>query len=251
MALRRNGTTSVTDGQRTQNLGVLVKTSLVDYPGRVAAALFTTGCNLRCPYCYNGPLVMGALADPAENLTVEDVFSHLEKRRSVLTGFVISGGEPLLCCDLHRLIRGARSLGYKIKLDTNGTLSQKLHGMLDTPDLRPDFIALDVKTAPERYIELGGEPYASDELLQSIELVAALPPEAREFRTVLVPGLVAQADIATLGSLLPRDASWRFAPFRNKDCLNPRYNELAPYSTAEMSALVALAREYVPDAQLR
>jgi pyruvate formate lyase activating enzyme len=180
------------------NLGVLVKTSLVDYPGRVAAALFTTGCNLRCPYCYNGPLVLGAPAHSDEALTLEDVLSHLEKRCSVLTGFVISGGEPLLCPELPRLIRGARSLGYKIKLDTNGTLSEKLSELLNTPDLRPDFIALDVKTSPDRYSELSGSPPASTVLLQSIRLVAALPPDAREFRTVLVPGLVGQADIATL-----------------------------------------------------
>jgi pyruvate formate lyase activating enzyme len=248
MVLRRKGTPHVTDGQRTQNLGVLVKTSLVDYPGRVAAALFTTGCNLRCPYCYNGPLVLGAVT---EALTVDAVFSHLEKRRSVLSGFVISGGEPLLCPELPRLIRGARSLGYKIKLDTNGTLSQKLRDLLDTPDLRPDFVALDVKTSPGRYYELGDLPSAGDELLQAIKLVSALPTEAREFRTVLVPGLVTQADITTLGGLLPRDASWRFAPFRNKDCLATRYNELAPYSTAEMNDLVSLAQDYIPDAQLR
>jgi pyruvate formate lyase activating enzyme len=251
MVLRRNDTPHVTDGQRTQNLGVLVKTSLVDYPGRVAAALFTAGCNLRCPYCYNGPLVTGALANSTDDLTVDAVLQHLEKRRAVLSGFVISGGEPLLCPELPRLIRGARSLGYKIKLDTNGTLSQKLQDLLDTPDLRPDFVALDVKTSPVRYPELAAPPSAVNELTQSIKLVSALPTGEREFRTVLVPGLVTPADIAALGSLLPKDAAWRFAPFRNKECLDPRYNELAPYSAAEMADLVSLAQEYIPDARLR
>jgi pyruvate formate lyase activating enzyme len=183
-------------------------------------------------------------------LTVESVLAHLEKRRSVLSGFVVSGGEPLLCCELPRLIRGARSLGYKIKLDTNGTLSQKLHELIDS-DLRPDFIALDVKTSPERYSEFGGGADGGTELLQSIKLVAALPPDAREFRTVLVPGLVSKADIAALGRLLPKDASWRLAPFRNKGCLDPRYNGLTPYSPAEMTELVSLAKEHIPDTELR
>ena len=114
----------------SKNLGALVKTSLVDYPGRVSAALFTLGCNLRCPYCYNGHLVTGAAYLSAEAVTLDAVLEHLEKRRAVLSGFVISGGEPLLCPELPRLICGARSLGYKIKVDTNGTLSQKLQHLL-------------------------------------------------------------------------------------------------------------------------
>ncbi|MDR3311662.1 MAG: 4Fe-4S cluster-binding domain-containing protein, partial [Spirochaetaceae bacterium] len=89
-------------------LGTLVKTSLVDYPGRVAAALFLCGCNLRCPYCYNALLVRGTL--PAEEgVDFETVISYLERRRNVLSGFVISGGEPLLCPRLPHLIALAKS----------------------------------------------------------------------------------------------------------------------------------------------
>ncbi len=135
--------------------GVLVKTTCVDFPGRVAGSFFLKGCNIRCPYCYNVGLVLEDSVYDSEPLsTVAELFAHLEKRQGILSGLVISGGEPLLNPYTPLIIKKARELGYKIKIDTTGTLPGKLKVLVDNPELRPDFIAMDIKTTPARYATL-------------------------------------------------------------------------------------------------
>lgn len=239
--------------------GVLIKTTLVDFPGRVASTFFLKGCNLRCPYCYNTGLVLGgkeAEGDPV--IPLSELFAHLEHRKNVLTGLVISGGEPLLNPDLKEIILRARSLGYKIKLDTNGTLPDKLAELINSEQLRPDFIAMDIKTNPFRYaadICLKDSPLSKDDipslLARSAKLISSLPAECREWRTVLVPPLVKKDDIKAMAKLLPADASWQFAQFRNEHCINPAYNDIPPYLDAELKELVSFAQTLVSGAALR
>lgn len=276
---------------KTDLCGSLIKTTLVDFPGRVAAAIFLRGCNLRCPYCYNIELVLPQSAETPANsglCSLGELFSHLEKRRNVLTGLVVSGGEPLVNPLTPEIIKKAKSLGYKIKLDTNGTLPEKLEQLLNDDALRPDFVAMDIKTAPRRYAEtmLGKHEAASqaaasqtqakpqsplaasqadalsqaaasqaEEIAQKLErsakLVAALPPECREWRTVLVPPLVQESDIRDMAEILPKDASWQFAQFRNDSCLDPSYNAIAPYTDAEAARLVETAKELIYGATIR
>ena len=251
----------------TKPIGALIKTTLVDFPGRVAASLFLKGCNLRCPYCYNWELIDATLGSGAQAAdsgngadtgvglsTLEEVLAHLEKRRNVLTGFVISGGEPLLFPYLKELILHAKGLGYRIKLDTNGTLPERLQAIVDNPDTRPDFIAMDIKTAPNRYGLVQGNADIdgiAEKLEKSIGIISSLPAESREWRTVLVPPLVGKDDIAEMARLLPKDASWQFAQFRNENCLAPAYNDIAPYTDAEAADLVAYAQSLISGARLR
>jgi pyruvate formate lyase activating enzyme len=232
-------------------LGTLIKTTLIDYPGRVAASLFLHGCNLRCPYCYNTDLVTGSF-DAYRPVTAEELFAHLEKRRAVLTGFVISGGEPLISPWLEALITGAKDLGYQIKIDTNGTRPEELAKITGTEKFRPDFVAIDLKTAPSRYSELGWEEHMASSIRCSLKLIENMDKNIRrEYRTVLVPGLVTREDIPEMASLLPRDASWKFAPFRPGTCVDPDLNEQVPYTEGEMQHLVAFAQEFIPGAELR
>lgn len=239
-----------------KKIGALIKTSLVDFPGRVAAALFLQGCNLRCPYCYNTELVIGKPED-YDAVTFYQVIEHLKKRASVLTGFAISGGEPLLSSCLPRLITEARKLGYKIKLDTNGLMFEKLERILLDPELCPDFIALDIKTSPSNYAVLGGAHSpagimsAQNKLLRAIEIVSALPAEKREFRTVLVPPLVTKTDIDSIAQYLPPDAAWYFANFRAENCLNPSYNEIRAYTDEQVRELITYAKTKIADSSLR
>lgn len=272
------GESAQTDlSHKTDLCGALVKTTLVDFPNLVAAAIFLRGCNLRCPYCYNIELVLPQSADALKNsglCTMDELFSHLEKRRNVLTGLVVSGGEPLVNPLTPEIIKKAKSLGYKVKLDTNGTLPEKLEKLLNDDDLRPDFVAMDIKTAPHRYAEtmLGKHvsqanapltdetqsPVAASQaddiarkLALSAKLVASLPPECREWRTVLVPPLVKESDIRAIAEILPKDASWQFAQFRNDNCLDPSYNDIVPYTDAEAAHLVETAKELISGATLR
>ena len=245
--------------------GVLVKTTCVDFPGRLAGSFFLKGCNIRCPYCYNIGLVLTESEMPAgieteELNSVAELFAHLEKRQGILSGLVISGGEPLLNPYTPVIIKKARELGYKIKIDTNGTLPEKLRALIENPELRPDFIAMDIKTTPARYSTLicgdkspffGKSDYFEKLLRESAELVAAYPADCREWRTVLVPGLVTKEDITEIAKLLPQDASWQFAQFRNENCLDPAYNEIYPYTDTEIKELVEYAKSIVEGATLR
>jgi pyruvate formate lyase activating enzyme len=239
---------------KTQNgmTGALVKTSLVDYPGKVAAAYFVRGCNLRCPYCYNRELVIGeSETNNAHAATAAEVIAHLKKRKDVLTGFVLSGGEPLLSPGTAELVSAARGLGYFVKLDTNGTTPEILERFLSSPDTCPDYVALDIKTSPERYHLLFSERDYQKEVLRSVEILRRLAPDAREFRTVLVPPLVGKEDILAIARILPMDALWFFAPFKNGSCLDPSYNGIAPYTDTEAEHLVQAAGEIIPGAQMR
>lgn len=250
------------------------------------------GCNFRCPYCYNTELVepsggnqsqaqkSGAQAkrDNPQFVSIQDVIAHLKKRAAVLSGFVISGGEPLCQPDaVRQLILEARSLGYKIKLDTNGAFPGRLQELLSNPACAPDYVALDVKTAPERYSELQAQDAATakafqdlnaaadslafkasqaqdaaaKKIIESIKIVSALPADAREFRTVLYPPLVGQAEIKEIANLLPKDARWFFAHFLNGHCLSAAAQNVQPYTEDEEAALVELARSFIPGAALR
>ncbi len=235
---------------------VLLKTTLLDFPGRVAAACFVRGCDLRCPYCYNAPLVdadFSGLGDAPQFVSDEEVVGHLKRRRNVLTGFVLSGGEAL--CDFSlakNLISSARSLGYKIKLDTNGTFPERLEELFSDERFAPDYVALDVKTSPERYAELGANARdLGGKILRSIKAVSALPCERREFRTVLYPPILGKDEVEKIAPILPRDASWFFARFQNESCLSSEAEKVSPYSDEKAEELVSLAKRFVPNAALR
>ena len=247
--------------------GVLVKTTCVDFPGHLAGSFFLKGCNLRCPYCYNRELVIGfenisgLSKQQSDNLsTINELFAHLEKRQGILQGLVISGGEPLLNPYTPLIIKKARELGYLIKLDTNGTLPDELEALLNDKELRPDFIAMDIKTSPARYAKeicnpsspfAGKAEYWEKKIKRSADLAAAFPAEAREYRTVLVPPLVQKEDIKNMAEILPKDTSWQFANFRNENCLNPAYNDILPYSDTEAAELVEYAKTFIDGAELR
>ena len=247
--------------------GVLVKTTCVDFPGHLAGSFFLKGCNLRCPYCYNRELVIGfenisgLSKQQSDNLsTINELFAHLEKRQGILQGLVISGGEPLLNPYTPLIIKKARELGYLIKLDTNGTLPDELEALLNDKELRPDFIAMDIKTSPARYAKEICNPsspfyekskYWEKKIKRCVDLAAAFPPEAREYRTVLVPPLVQKEDIKNMAEILPKDTSWQFAQFRNENCLNPAYNDILPYSDTEAAELVEYAKTFIDGAALR
>ena len=240
--------------------GILVKTTCVDYPGLLAGSFFLRGCNLRCPYCYNTGLVLGKTNEGQPLNTVQELFDHMEKRQGILKGIVISGGEPLINPYTPQIIKKARELGYQVKLDTNGTLPDELETFINDPALRPDFIAMDLKTSPERYADTmcpsfskyhGNSEHFKNVVSRAAALVATYPAEQREWRTVLVPTLVKKEDIKAMAELLPPDASWQFAQFQSQNCLDPSYNGMLPYTDAEANELIEYAKKIIPGANLR
>jgi pyruvate formate lyase activating enzyme len=233
----------------------VVKTSLVDYPGLVAAALFTRGCNLRCPYCHNPELVFGPL--PSDMRSASEVLAFLHSRRNVLEGVCVSGGEPLLHPELPDFIREVRALGYKIKIDTNGTLPDVLER------LAADYIAMDIKTLPEKYAALlckdaaeanaaavNAVPDGNTPEMQKITAASGDTPEARkiaaavrqsiqyiinsgidhEFRSTAAPGIFLEEDIPELARLVRGARRYIIAGMRPDITLDPAYGKTrAPY----------------------
>lgn len=173
----------------------LQKLSLLDYPGKLAATVFTGGCNLRCPFCHNAALV----THPAdcERIPEDEVFAFLCKRRGLLDGVCITGGEPLLQEDLEDFIVKIRNLGFLVKLDTNGTFPEKLDHLIRRGYL--DYVAMDIKNSFDKYSETAGVFNLDVEAVaESVRLLlrGAVP---YEFRTTLVKPLHTEADMEKIG----------------------------------------------------
>lgn len=247
------------------NVGLL-KTTLVNYPGRVAAAVFLPGCNLRCPFCHNGELATASVVSGPhlnhqannEYIPLEEAYSHLVKRASVLSGFTISGGEPLLSPVLNDLIQKAKGLGLAVKIDTNGTLPDRLESILKNKYTRPNMIALDIKTSPDRYGELTIERnynnFAGNSLLRTLAILeepSTFENIRIEYRTVLIPALVGDNEILEIAALLPKNADWQLAQFVPGNCLDPTWNSIEPYGNAETKHLVSLAKTRINGATFR
>ncbi|MBQ5781371.1 MAG: anaerobic ribonucleoside-triphosphate reductase activating protein [Spirochaetaceae bacterium] len=229
--------------------GTLVKTSLVDFPTRVSAVMFFVGCNLRCPYCYNHAVVHGDIPQE-ELLSLADLEAFFQKRHKVLSGFVASGGEALLSPLLPRALEMAKDFGLATKLDTNGTLPEKLISLFENDETRPDYLAVDVKTSPKRYDSLLGQGYG-EKILATLDFLKALDVDSYEIRTVLVPTMVDSREITEIGESVSKDANWFLAQFRAENCLNPQFNDLIPYDEAKLQSLADLAKTKVPNARLR
>ena len=162
----------------------LQKLTLLDFPGKTACIIFTRDCNFRCPFCHNADLVIGDAA-PLDN---EEIFAYLDKRKKLLDGVVVTGGEPLLQTDIADFIRRVKSFGYAVKLDTNGTYPDRLRALLDEGLV--DYVAMDIKNGEDFYLETAG--FSNEALLsrvkESIALIMA-SGVSYEFRTTVVKGL--------------------------------------------------------------
>jgi pyruvate formate lyase activating enzyme len=177
--------------------------SLSDFPHKLAATVFTVGCNFACPYCHNPELVHVTQDTP--ELTIEAFFDFLQRRRGRLNGVCVTGGEPTLHQDLPEFVARIRSLGYAVKLDTNGSNPGMLAELLDASLL--DYVAMDVKAAPSRYAEVTGNPGA---LLLAEASIALLDRHevAHEFRTTILPRLFGEADLDELAEMLPKGSDY-------------------------------------------
>lgn len=240
------------------------KTTLVNFPHRVASAVFLRGCNMRCPYCHNPELVL-----PNDNnytdgknenafFELEEIYSFLEKRKNVISALVISGGEPFLSSALFEIIAQAKKFSLKVKIDTNGFFPDKLLRVLSTEDLKPDMIALDVKTSPERYNELFPKipvfefEKLKNKFLKTLEILREYQKKIDvEYRTVLVPNLVSEKEIKTIAAYLPHEAVWRLADFVPGHCLNDEWNSIKPYTIEKLHQLLETAVKIIPNTELR
>lgn len=180
------------------NIQGLQKLTLLDFPGKTACTIFTGGCNLRCPFCHNSPLVINPPKESA--YSEEELFSFFKKRIGILDGIAITGGEPLMQPDIADFIVKVRELGYSVKLDTNGTYPDKLKYLVNNKLV--DYVAMDVKSGPTGYpqcVGIGG--YKIDKIMDSIAFLMQNNVDY-EFRTTVADGLHTQEDIEEIGLMI-------------------------------------------------
>ena len=193
------------------NLAGFVPLSLCDYPGRVAAVVFTQGCNYRCPWCHNGHL-LPLTADPLKRVSEESVLAVLEERRNRLGGVVVSGGEPTLQAALPRFLRRIKSLGLDVKLDTNGSQPAVLRQLL--ADRLLDYVAMDVKAPWDRYAALTGMACCDVAAVQASMALIAASGVPHAFRTTRVDLLLSERESVEIRTQIPLGSKHTWQPFR-------------------------------------
>ena len=223
------------------NLAGLIKTSLLDYPGKISSVVFTQGCNFRCGYCHNCQLIPMKSPDSEPDILEEDFFEFLNQRKELLDGVVITGGEPTLQIDLEEFIWKIKSLGLLVKLDTNGTASRRVEHLLDQ-DL-VDYIAMDVKMSWERYHELAPKS-AYRQIQKTMDMVMKSGVEY-EFRTTVVPGIHDPRELEEIAKSMQGAHHFYIQNFRPVNTYDSSLLDQHGFTDKQLRAFKNIAAPYV------
>lgn len=222
----------------------LQKMTLLDYPGKVAATVFLGGCDFRCPFCHNFELADGSAGPLMDD---RELLAFLDKRKGVLDGVAITGGEPCINSKLTQLIDSIRSMGYLIKLDTNGYHPETLSKLIS--DKKVDYVAMDIKNSPEKYPMTVGVPGLNTRPIEeSIELLLKGTCEY-EFRTTVVKEYHEISDFEKIGDLIKGAEKYFLQQFTCRDTVPDK--TLNPPSEDELNQYLVVIKKNVPNAQLR
>jgi len=229
----------------------IVKQSFVDYPGKIAAVLFTRGCNFRCPFCHNGHLLTKIKKPEEERTDIEKVLDFLRERKGFLDAVVLSGGEPTLNEGLPEDLLCIKEMGYLVKIDTNGSNLHMLEKLVE--EKLVDYVAMDVK-APlqyKKYLQASGRlsPGEFFNVKNSINFLNSSDVKV-EFRTTVVPVLHDFEDIIEIASHLEGAEVYSLQQFRPEHALNPLYRTVVPYSREEMQAMADGCASFVKKVNL-
>lgn len=222
------------------------KTTLLDYPKHLASTIFIGSCNMRCPFCHNSSLVLHPEAIPT--IPIEDVLSYLNKRKNILEGVCITGGEPTLFSDeLTQLIKSIKALGLKVKLDTNGSNPALLKNLVKYKLI--DYVAMDIKNSRENYgLSIGIKNYNMNKVNESVEYLLTSPIEY-EFRTTIVKELHTSRDILSIGKWINGADSYYLQSYKDSgDIISPH---LHSPSKDTLETFAQLLKPFVNKVELR
>ena len=223
----------------------LQKLTLLDFPGMTACTVFTSGCNFRCPFCHNPRLVFGG--KDSLDLDLSGILDFLNKRRGVLEGICITGGEPLLRPDIKEFICKVKELGYAVKLDTNGCFPEKLRQLIDDGIL--DYVAMDVKNCISKYGEtVGRENFDTAPIEEIIDLLLGGKVDF-EFRTTIVSPLHTVKDIEELARRIKGTKKYFLQNFVDSGDLIG--DGMTAHDPAVLDEMLKAAQKYIPEAKLR
>lgn len=218
--------------------------TLLDFPGHIACIVFTHGCNFRCPFCHNSDLVTGI---PSEDNTASDEFwKLLDRRKGILEGVVITGGEPLLQKNIERFIEKIKQKGLKIKLDTNGSFPGKLRMIIDSGLV--DYVAMDIKNSLDKYPLTVGTHVDTGAVKDSISLLLS-GKVPYEFRTTAVKELHTANDFTEIGKMIQGAERYFIQSYKDSErVLKPG---LTAPTQEELRSYLAAVKQYVPLSELR
>ncbi len=222
------------------------KFSLLDYPGKISAIIFTGGCNFRCPYCHNPELVKSKKFE--EVISERDFFNFLKSRQGQLDAVVITGGEPTLQKDLLKFIARLKKLGFLVKLDTNGSYPETIEKILKLNLV--DYLAMDIKAPLEKYKSVVGNASSVREIQKSVKLIMNWNKEY-EFRTTIVKPLLSTRDILQIGQEIKGAKMYVLQKFIASKTLDSAYLNAASYSDAELQVVQKELKKYVKKCEIR
>lgn len=221
----------------------LIKTSLIDFPGNIAAVVFTQGCNFRCGFCHNPDLL--DIQQP-EAVSEENFFEFLKERQNILDGVVITGGEPTLQTDLIDFIKKIRELGFKVKLDTNGTNPKVLKSLIDLKLI--DYVAMDIKGPLESYKKICG-PVNLDSIKKSLEILQE-GDVAYEFRTTVLPYYHSLEDFELIGQLVNGAPRYVVQGFRPEITYLKELSQEKPFTIRELQEIKNILKKHVKEVDI-
>lgn len=220
--------------------------TLLDYPGKVACTLFTAGCNFRCRFCHNAGLVLPDRLEEA-SISEDEVMSFLKKRAGMLDGVAITGGEPLLHTDMPEFLEKIKNLGYKIKLDTNGSNPKLLKEIVNAGLV--DRVAMDIKNAPTEYDKTAGCSVDMEKIEESKDFLLTGTCDY-EFRTTVVKGIHTKESLIAAAKWISGAKEYYLQQFKDSGNLIAP-DAFEPFDENEMHELADAVRPFVPTVEVR
>lgn len=219
-------------------IGGLQQTSLIDFPEKISAIIFTQGCNFRCSYCHNPELLKAQNTD----YSFEKIMEFLKKRIGKLDGVVITGGEATLQNDLPECISKIRELGFEIKLDTNGTNPEMLQNLINQGLV--DYIAMDIKAPLDKYFDITGLNFNTEKIMQSINIIKSSGVEY-EFRTTVLKKFLDKSDFEKIGDLLDGTKKYYLQKFVSAKILDGTLIDEKNYTDEEFEEIAENLRQKI------
>jgi len=229
----------------------LQKTTLIDYPGKIACVVFLAGCNFRCPWCYSSELVLPLKIAQHPRISEKEFFDFLRGRKGLLEGVVICGGEPTINKELPQFIGKIKNLGYAVKLDTNGSNPEMLKDLVDTGLI--DYVAMDIKTSSESpvYQNLMIEGITIDKIKQSVDILKQGKVDF-EFRTTVVNTIHAKDDFLDIAKWIGgKNVNYYLQNFRAEKTIDPGFENVEPFKDAFLKEIAKEISPYFKICQVR
>ncbi|PIQ69963.1 anaerobic ribonucleoside-triphosphate reductase activating protein [Candidatus Shapirobacteria bacterium CG11_big_fil_rev_8_21_14_0_20_40_12] len=227
-----------------------IKTSLIEWPGKISSVIFVPGCNFRCPFCHNADLVVRSKVSKFQSFKEKEVLADLEKRKKWVEAVAVTGGEPTLQADLSRFLSRLKQMGFLTMVESNGTKPEIINELIIKK--LTDYIAMDIKGDLEDYERYTNVQCTIYDIQKSIELIVKSGVEY-EFRTTVVPGLHNLENLTKLAKQVGKTPNirWFLNQFRPMNCLDKKYLKIKPYSVEELKKICRNLQKIIPQTNLR